>query len=135
MIKHIYILLGRITLYIFNKLMASKVNRDPVLIRLTRDYNGIIQVTNSDDSVNGYIVFKNGRMKYKTGKTDNPDSTVVYRSPKDFITFILKYADLDEAVVNARLTMFGNLNILFKYGFIANYINPFVKKIKIKKYI
>lgn len=113
--------------------MALNVNRDLVLRRLTKNYKATIQITIKDDSINGYMVFNNGRMKYKIGKIENPDSTVIYRSAKDLFIFILKYADLNEAVVENRFGMLGNLNVLLKYGFIANYINPTVKKIKIKK--
>ena len=56
----------------------------------------------------------------------------MYRSAEDLFVFYKSFGDISEGLVENRFEMFGNLNLLFKYGFLTNYINPKIKKIEIK---
>ena len=119
-------------LNISNKKIIKKAKKDKLYKQFIDNFKASIQFTTRDDSINKYIVFDGkGGIEYRDGKINNPDSTIMYRSVKDLFIFYRSFGDVNEGLVQNRFEMQGNLNILFKYGFLSSYINPKKKKIKL----
>ena len=116
---------------ISNNRIISKAKKDPFFNQFVENFNASIQFSTKEGLINTYIIFNgNGGIEYAEGVLDNPDATIIYRSVKDMYIMYRSFGDISEGLVENRFLMKGNLNVLFKYGFFINYINPKVKKIK-----
>jgi len=122
---------SRKLLDISNKRIISKSKKDPFFNQFVENFRASIQFSTKEGLINKYIIFKgNGEIEYSEGILDNPDATILYRSVKDMYIMYRSFGDISEGLMENRFVMKGNLNILFKYGFLLNYINPKKKKIK-----
>ena len=119
-------------LNISNKKIIKKARKDYLYKQFIDNFKASIQFTTRDDYINKYIIFDGkGGIEYRDGKINNPDSIIKYRSVKDLFIFYKNFGDVNEGLVQNRFEMSGNLNILFKYGFLTSVINPKKEKIKL----
>jgi hypothetical protein len=114
-----------------NQQIIVKSKRDHFFKEMVEGFKASIQFKTPDDLINAYMVFDgNVGIEYFEGKLENPDATVIYHSVEDLYILYTSFGDITEGLVANRFEMKGNLNVLFRYGFLVNYINPKLKKLK-----
>lgn len=114
-----------------NQQIIVKSKRDRFFKELVENFKASIQFKTQDDLITAYVVLDgNGGIEYFEGKLENPDATIIYHSVEDMYILYTSFGDITEGLVENRFEMKGNLNVLFRYGFLVNYINPKLKKLK-----
>lgn len=117
--------------------MNYKRKHDKSYRRFWENCYGSIQTSTADRLFNKYVIFSGAEgSKYYKGKLENPTVSAIFKSVKDLWKFYKCWGDLTESFMmnlRGKIEISGNVNFLAQYGFLANFINPKVKKVRYKK--
>ncbi len=85
-----------------------------------RKFNGRYQFRSADGRITVAAVFAGGRMRVLEEEIDDPHITVTFRDGRTLINFILApRQDILGSMLRHDLKTRGNLNYLYKFGFMA----------------
>jgi hypothetical protein len=112
---------------------ASKTNA--VFRGLIGDFNATINIYTKDLSVARCLIINGGDEGSNSVKhlVDEPDAEIIFNSPKEMILTLLFIIDIYQDLVDDTIEIKGNPNIIYRYLFLINYLNPLVQKIKLKQ--
>jgi len=85
-----------------------------------RDFRGRYVLRTADGRVDASAVFTPGEMSMRTRAVDAPDVTITFKSPAAFRRFLSsKEKDILESLMVNDVEVDGNLNYVYKFGFMA----------------
>lgn len=88
--------------------------------RNIENFNGRYQFRSKDGEVTVGVIFSNSRMKVVEGVIDNPHITVTFRDGRTLLNFIISpRQDILGSMLKHDVGTQGNLNYLYKFGFMA----------------
>ena len=83
-------------------------------------FNGRYQFCSEDGEVTIGVIFAKGRMKVLEGIIDSPHITVSFRNGRTLLNFIISpRQDILGSMLKHDVQTEGNLNYLYKFGFMA----------------
>jgi len=88
--------------------------------RNIKNFDGRYQFCSKDGEVTIATVFHNGRMDVMEKMIDKPDITITFRDGKTLLNFIISpRQDILGSMLRHDVVTEGNLNYLYKFGFMA----------------
>lgn len=85
-----------------------------------RKFRGRYQFKSNDGALTIAAVFKNGRMAVKEKVIENPDVTITFRDGRTLFNFLLSpKQDILGSMLRQDVQTDGNLNYLYRFGFLA----------------
>jgi hypothetical protein len=85
-----------------------------------RDFGGRYVLRTADGRVDAGVVFASGEMSVQTTAIEAPDVTVTFKNPAAFRRFLSsKDKDILESLMANEVEVDGNLNYVYKLGFMA----------------
>jgi len=88
--------------------------------RNIKNFEGRYQFCSKDGEVTIAAVFHNGRMDVMEKKIDNPNIIITFRDGKTLLNFIIApRQDILGSMLRHDVVTQGNLNYLYKFGFMA----------------
>lgn len=92
-------------------------------------FNGRYQFCSEDGEVTIGAIFSNSRMKVVEGVIDNPHITVTFRDGRTLLNFIISpRQDILGSMLKHDVRTEGNLNYLYKFGFMAKQLQLMMPK-------
>lgn len=101
--------------------MKLKFILDPSYRRNIEDFKGRYQFKSRDNGVTVLVEFDNGKMDVKETLADDVDVTVIFKDGKALMNFLF-HRDILKGLLNNEVTVNGNLNYMYKFGFMANHL-------------
>jgi len=96
---------------------------DPSYRRNIEDFKGSYQIKSRDGEITVLVKFDKGRMHFKETVADDVDITCTFKDGKSLMNFLLsKDRDILRGLLNNEITLTGNLNYIYKFGFMANHL-------------
>ena len=93
---------------------------NPDYRRNIENFKGRYQFLSKDERLKVGVVFGGGRMKVVDEKIERPDITIAFRDGKTLLDFIFSpRQDILGAMLRHDVETAGNLNYLYKFGFMA----------------
>ena len=117
-------------LKILLKLMSLSFLLDRKLRRNIEGFSGLIQFRSKDNEIRVLAEFKNKRMKAKELRPKEelkqvPNITVIFKDAEALMNFLLPRGgkrDILRSLLNNEVILSGNLNYIYRFGFLANHI-------------
>ncbi|HIC92087.1 MAG TPA: hypothetical protein EYP21_08550 [Syntrophaceae bacterium] len=104
-------------------LMKFKFMLDPSYRRNIENFKGRYQFKSRDGGVTVLVEFHNGKMDVKEILSHDVDVTVIFKDGRALMNFLLfKDRDILRGLLNNEVTINGNLNYMYKFGFMANHL-------------
>ena len=102
--------------------MKFKFMLDPSYRRNIENFRGRYQFKNRDGGVTVLVEFDNGKMDFKETLAHDVDVAVIFKDGRALMNFLLsKDRDILSCLLNNEVTVDGNLNYIYKFGFMANH--------------
>lgn len=96
---------------------------DPNYRKNIQDFKGKYQFRDKAGKVKAFVRFENGKMKFKEEISPEADLTVTFKDGRALRDFLLSpNQDILKSLLNNEVIVRGNLNYLFKFGFLANHL-------------
>ena len=93
---------------------------NPDYRRNIENFNGRYQFLSKDERLKVGVVFGGGRMAVVDEKIDRPDITIAFRDGRTLLDFIFSpRQDILGAMLRHDVETTGNLNYLYKFGYMA----------------
>ena len=118
----------------FLKLLLNMMRLSFILDRSLRrnieNFSGIIQFRSKDNEIRMLAKFKNSRLKAKElkpneGLKEVPNITVIFKDAEALMNFLLPQGgkrDILKSLLNNEVILSGNLNYIYRFGFLANHL-------------
>ena len=91
--------------------------------RNIQDFRGRYFFRSLDDSITVFASFDNGRMTFGERNVSDADVTITFRDDRALRDFLLaEKPDLLNALLTQSFTVDGNLNYIYKFGYMANHL-------------
>lgn len=104
-------------------LLKVKVALDPAFRRNIENFQAVYQFKSKDDGVGVLLEFDDGDVNYREGLSDDATFTVVFKDGGGLIRFLISQKkDVIQALLNNEIQVSGNLNYIYKLGFMANHL-------------
>ena len=88
-----------------------------------RDFRCRYVFRTADGRVDASALFTPGEMSMRTTAVEAPDVTITFKSPAAFRRFLSsKEKDILESLMANEVEVDGNLNYVYKFGFMARYL-------------
>jgi hypothetical protein len=85
-----------------------------------REFNAVYGFESKDASVQATAVFKNNKMEVKEDGPETWDMKVMFTDARAFWNFIFSGGqDIVQSILDNEVEAYGNLNHLYKFGFMA----------------
>ena len=92
-----------------------------------RNFQGRYQFNSTDGSITMAALFDNGRMDVEEMVIDNPDITVTFSDGRALFNFLLSpRQDILGSMLRHEVQTEGNLNYLYKFGYLAKQLQQMV---------
>jgi hypothetical protein len=93
-------------------------------------FNGLIQFRSKDNQIRVLAEFKNNRLKPKELKPDEkleaePNVNVIFKNAEALMNFLLPKGgkrDILRSILRNEVTLEGNFNYIYRFGFLANHL-------------
>ncbi len=96
---------------------------DPDYRRNIENFNGRYQFRSEDGQVTVAAEFADGRMQVREGTIEDPHITVIFRSGRSLLDFIISpRQDILGSMLRHEVRTEGNLNYLNKFGYMAKHL-------------
>ncbi len=93
------------------------------------NFNGRYLFNSRDKKVEVGVVFKNGKMKVESSGISKADVVVTFNDVPSLMKFVLsKDPNILNAVLNQTIVIDGNLNYIYKFGYMAQHLVVEIKK-------
>lgn len=102
-------------------LMKFKFMLDPSYRRNIENFRGRYQFKSKDGGVTVLVEFDNGKMDVKEALSEDVDVTVIFKDGRALMNFLF-HRDILRGLLNNDVTVDGNLNYMYKFGFMANHL-------------
>jgi hypothetical protein len=94
---------------------------DPDYRRNINDFHGLYRFRDRAGRVNVLVKFAHGKMTYSEDPVPVADVTVFFKDERSLRNFIIApKKDIMNSLLNNEINVSGNLNYLYKFGFMAN---------------
>lgn len=104
-------------------LMKLRFMVDPSYRKNIENFKGRYQLKDKDHELTVFVKFDNGKMDFKEKVTKDANVTCTFKDGKSLINFLLsKDRDILRGLLNNEITVTGNLNYMYKFGFMANHL-------------
>lgn len=99
--------------------------------RNIKKFNGRYQFCSKDGEVTIGVIFSNSRMKVVEDMIDNPHITVNFRDGRTLLNFIISpRQDILGSMLKHDVGTKGNLNYLYKFGFMAKQLQLMMPQLR-----
>ena len=103
--------------------MKVKFMLDPSYRRNIENFKGRYQFKSKDGEVSVFVEFDSGKMDIKETLADEVDVTCIFKDGRSLINLLLsRDRDILRGLLNNEIMLTGNLNYMYKFGFMANHI-------------
>jgi len=103
--------------------MKLKFMLDPSYRRNIENFKGRYQFRSRDNKITVLVEFDNGKMDIKEKLSEDVDVTVIFKDGRSLINFLLsRNRDVLRGLLNNEINVIGNLNYIYKFGFMANHL-------------
>ncbi|MEW6103634.1 MAG: hypothetical protein AB1630_07480 [bacterium] len=118
----------------FLKILLNLMSLSFIIDKEYREYikgfTGIIQFRSKDNEIRVLAIFNNGNLIAKELKPNEvlvkkPNVSVVFKDPIALINFLLPKGgkrDILRSLLNNEVILKGNLNYIYRFGFLANHL-------------
>jgi hypothetical protein len=112
---------------------------EPDLKESMKGFNSRIQLRSEDNEIRVLAEFKDNRLKERELKPKeelhpSPDSTIVFKDYRALMDFLLPEGgrrDVLKSLLNNELRLEGNLNCIYRFGFLANHVQlPLLRELE-----
>jgi hypothetical protein len=112
---------------------------DPVLEKSMKGFDGRIQLKNEDNEIRVLAEFKDNGLKAKELKPKeelkpSADATIVFKDYRALMNFLLPEGgrrDVLKSLLNNEVRLEGNLNFIYRFGFLANHVQlPILRELE-----
>ena len=87
------------------------------------EFGGRYQFLSKDEEIKVSAVFCDGKLTVKEDIIQNPHVTIIFRDAKSLLNFLFSpKPDILESLLNHNLQTKGNLNYVYKLGYMANHL-------------
>ncbi|MBU0943537.1 MAG: hypothetical protein KJ804_02600 [Proteobacteria bacterium] len=98
--------------------------------RNINQFNGRYQFCSEDGEITVGVIFAHGRMKVVEGMVDAPHITVTFRNGRTLLNFIISpRQDILGSMLKHDVRTEGNLNYLYKFGFMAKQLQLMIPQL------
>lgn len=88
--------------------------------RNIQDFNARYSFVSKDGKIAAGAIFKNGKMKVKKNEIDNTNIKIIFKDGATLRMFLFeKDPDIIGMILDNQIQPIGNLNYLFKFGYMA----------------
>lgn len=103
--------------------MKLRFMLNPAYRRNIENFRGRYQFKSRDEAVTVLVEFDNGKMDVKGALAHDVDVTVIFEDGRALMNFLLsRDRDILRGLLNNEVTVDGNLNYMYKFGFMANHL-------------
>lgn len=103
------------------------VNRD--YRKNIKQFTGKYQFKSMDGKICVAASFNNGRMKVIKGKIDDPNIKIIFRNGKTLLNYMMSpRQDILGSMLRQDVIAEGNLNYLYKFGYMAKELQLMIPK-------
>ncbi len=103
--------------------MKFRFMLNPAYRRNIENFRGRYQFKSRDEAVTVLVEFDNGKMDVKGTLSHDVDVTVIFKDGRALMNFLLsRDRDILRGLLNNEVTVDGNLNYMYKFGFMANHL-------------
>ena len=103
--------------------MKVKFMLDASYRRNIEDFKGRYQFRSRDGEVAVLVEFDSGRMDIKETLADEVDVACVFKDGRSLMNLLLsRDRDILRGLLNNEIMLTGNLNYMYKFGFMANHL-------------
>lgn len=103
--------------------MKVKFMLDPSYRRNIEDFKGHYQFKSRDGEVSVLVKFDTGKMDIKETSADEVDVTCTFKDGSSLMNLLLsRERDILRGLLNNEIMLSGNLNYMYKFGFMANHL-------------
>ena len=111
-------------------LMSLSYILDRNLRRSIEGFSGLVQFRSKDNEIRVLAEFKNNRLKAKELKPKEelkqvPNVTAIFKDDQALMNFLLPKGgkrDILRSLLNNEVVLSGNLNYIYRFGFLANHL-------------
>lgn len=94
---------------------------NPDYRRNINDFHGLYRFRDRAGRVNVLVKFAHGKMTYSEDPVPVADVTVFFKDERSLRNFLIaSKKDIMNSILNNEINVSGNLNYLYKFGFMAN---------------
>ncbi len=94
------------------------------------DFYGQYQFVSKNGHLQVVLEFDHGKVHFREGRAVNPNVTVFFKDGGSLIRFFIsRKKDILQAMLRNELETKGNLNYIFKLGFMANHLDLELKRL------
>lgn len=103
--------------------MKIKFMLDPAYRKNIEEFRGRYQFRSRDGGVAVLVKFEDGDMKIREKTSDDVNVTVSFKDGRALMNFLLSAnRDILRGLLNNEVVVAGNLNYMYKFGFMANHL-------------
>ena len=104
-------------------LMQVKCAIDPAFRRNIEDFQAVYQFKGKDDGFGVLLEFADDDLSFREGLTDEATITIIFKDGGGLIRFLISQKkDVFQALLHNEVQVSGNLNYIYKLGFMANHL-------------
>ena len=103
--------------------MKIKFMVDPSFRKNIENFKGRYQFKSTDGKVSVFVEFDDGKMNIQEKLADEVDVSCIFKDGKSLMNLLLSGdSDILRGLLNNEIMLIGNLNYMYKFGFMANHI-------------
>jgi hypothetical protein len=103
--------------------MKLKFMLDAAYRKNIENFKGRYQFKDRDREITVLVKFDSGRMDFEETTAADVNITCTFKNGRSFINFLLsKDRDILRGLLNNEIVLTGNLNYMYKFGFMANHL-------------
>ena len=104
-------------------LLKVKFALDPAFRRNIENFQAVYQFKSKDDGFGVLLEFANGDLSFRQGLSDDATITIIFKDGGSLIRYLISQKkDVFQALLHNEIQVSGNLNYIYKLGFLANHL-------------